>query len=325
MIDYSAGPDHYRMTLGEHLDELRKRLVFALVGFGLALAACFFFGRDVMGAFCAPLLKVLLQNDIPPQVYFTSLSDPFVVYMKICFISAASIASPWIIWQVWLFVAAGLYPKERKMITRYVPLSITLLIGGMLFVYFLVLPWTIQFFMAFNITIPLPNQFDAPTVAATTQQMAPGTLTHIEAIPGNPADLSEFRVWFDTTQRRLKMIVDGKVRVIQFGPENLTAPMITLPDYIDLVLGMLLTFGLSFQMPLVVLAVATLGLLSVPQLREFRRVIYLIMAVLAAAITPGDVITATVALMLPLIGLYELGIWLARGTEKVRYTAPGAE
>src|SRR5690606_38183875 len=103
----------------------------------------------------------------------------------------------------------------------------------------------------------------------------------------------------------------GQVKVIPFGPEKLAAPMITLPNYINLVFGMLITFGLAFQLPLVVMAIVKLGIVEVQVLRDSRKYVYFIMAILAAVITPGDVMTVTVALMGPLILLYEFGLWLA--------------
>jgi sec-independent protein translocase protein TatC len=75
---------------------------------------------------------------------------------------------------------------------------------------------------------------------------------------------------------------------------------------------MLLTFGLSFQLPLVVMALAKIGIVDVQTLKHMRRYVYFGLAILACAITPGDVITASVALVFPLILLYELGIWLAQ-------------
>ena len=80
-----------------------------------------------------------------------------------------------------------------------------------------------------------------------------------------------------------------------FGPQNLTAPIITLPDYIDLVFGMLLTFGLSFQLPLVVMALVAIGIVEHDSLKTIEALVYFCISILAAAITPGDVITATVA------------------------------
>ena len=106
------------------------------------------------------------------------------------------------------------------------------------------------------------------------------------------------------------MMVGGKPRVIPFGPEKLLAPHITLPDYIDLVVGMLITFALAFQLPLVVLALLRIGIIELETAKAARKYVYFAMVIIAAVITPGDVITATVALLVPLCLLYELGIFL---------------
>ncbi len=300
-------PNEYRMSLGDHLEELRRRLILALIGFAVAMAGCLVFGKEVLAIFCKPLLQVMQEYEVNPMLFMGNLSDGFMVYLKISMIAALVLAAPWMVWQLWLFVAAGLYPHERKTITRYVPLSLSLLIGGELFVYFLVLPWTIQFFMAFSISIPMPDL--ATTMAPTTQQSE--SYVQVPQLAGNPATAPDLAMWFDTTQQRLKMMVAGKVRVIQFGPENLVSPQILLTEYIDLVLGMLVVFGLSFQLPLVILALCTVGILEPDTLRGARKMVYFIMAIVAAVITPGDVITASVALMIPLCLLFELGVWMA--------------
>ncbi len=304
-IDDTNNPDEHRMTLGDHLEELRRRLVFALVGFGIAMGACLIFGKQVLAIFCKPLLVVMQEYEVNPMLFMGNLSDGFMVYLKISMIGALVIASPWIVWQLWLFVAAGLYPHERKTVTRYIPLSLSLLVAGEIFVYYLVLPWTIQFFMAFSISIPLPDM-GSPIV--TTTQAA--EVFQVPKIAGNPSAPPDLSLWFDTHQQRLKMMVAGKVRVIQFGPENLVSPQILLTEYIDLVLGMLVVFGLSFQLPLAILALCTIGILLPDTLRGSRKMVYFVMAIVAAVITPGDVITASVALTIPLCLLFELGIWL---------------
>jgi sec-independent protein translocase protein TatC len=301
-------PDQYRMTIGEHLEELRFRLIRALLGLVIAFIGCLVFGQTVMSAFCKPLIDVLQDYEVNPQIYFTQVSDPFMVYIKISLISAAAISAPWMVWQLWQFVAAGLYPHERRLVTRYVPLSITLLIAGMLFVYYLVLPWTLQFFLAFSIQIPLPAG-NSPTAQLATSQPS-----KIEVYEGDPATRSEGQIWINKLDGRLKLFIAGKVRVLTFGPENLTAPIITLPDYIDLVFGMLLTFALSFQLPLVVMALVASGIVEREALVGARRYVYFGMAIVAAIITPGDVITATLALMVPLCALFEMGLWLSRAS-----------
>lgn len=299
------------MSLGDHLEELRRRLILALLGFGVAMVGCLVFGKQVLAIFCKPLLEVMQEYEVNPMLFMGNLSDGFMVYLKISMIAALVIAAPWIVWQLWLFVAAGLYPHERRTVTRYVPLSLSLLVGGELFVYYLVLPWTIQFFMAFSISIPMPDL--APAAAPTTQS---AEFVQVPKLAGNPANAPDLSMWFDTTQQRLKMMVAGKVRVIQFGPENLVSPQILLTEYIDLVLGMLVVFGLSFQMPLVILALCTVGILEPDTLRNARKMVYFVMAIVAAVITPGDVITASIALMVPLCLLFELGVWMASRVPK---------
>src|SRR3954464_2099032 len=126
-------------------------------------------------------------------------------------------------------------------------------------------------------------------------------------IPGDPAKPTAGEMWYDTTQKRLKFFINGEVKIISFSAQNLIATEYNLPEYIDLVVGMLLTFGLSFQLPLVVMALARVGIVEIETLRAFRKYVYFAMAIIAAAITPGDVITATAALMVPLCLLYELG------------------
>ncbi len=308
-------PDEYRMTVGEHLEELRIRMIRGLLGFAVAAIVCLIYGKQVINLFCRPLTDALQKYNLPPQLASDQVPDVFMAYMEISLITAAAIAGPWMLYQLWQFVAAGLYPQERKYITRYIPLSIGLLIGGMGFVYFLVLPWTLEFFIAFSISVPLDAGRVAPPPAlepATTQTVtALGPRTQVQVVQGDPADLSPGRIWYDATLKRMKIYLGDEVRSIPFYSENLIATQYRLPDYIDLVLGMLLTFGLSFQLPLVVLALVRIGILEIAQLKAWRKYVYFAMVVLAAAITPGDVITATVALMIPLCLLYELGIFLA--------------
>lgn len=310
-LSYSD-PDQYRMTIGEHLEELRTRLVLALLGLVATLA--FFIipsvGTQVVRFFCAPLMEALYANHQNPQVFATEASESFMVFIKIAMISAASIASPWMLYQLWLFVAAGLYPHERKYITKYMPLSITLLITGMVFLYYVVLPLMLKFFLAFNIGIPVT--FPATAVDPASGQTAP---VKIPLVHGSPQHITPGMIWFDADESRLKVAIgtatDTDVRVIPFGSSELVSPMITLSTYIDMVVQMLLSFGLAFQTPLVVLSLVRMGIFEVYQLKAMRRYVYFAIAVIAGFIVP-DVVGGMVALMIPLMGLFELGLWLAR-------------
>ena len=300
-------PDDYRMTVGEHLEDLRRRLMLGLVGFVVAFVVCLALGKHVIWIFCRPLEMALIHHDINPQLYFTDVAGPFVVYMEISMISAAVLASPWLVYQLWQFVAAGLYARERRYITRYLPLTITLLVGGVITLYFLVLPISLDFFIEFGATLPLhlpQDKIDWVTKYPTTLPNAP-------RFHGNPPPpLHEGDYWIDQDLSRLKIYFGGKAHVINTMPTNLAAPLITLPQYVDMVINLLIAFGLSFQTPLVVMALVRVGILDLEWLRGMRRYVYFSMAVIAAFIIP-DVVTGMIALTIPLILLYELGLYLA--------------
>ena len=117
-------PEHYRMTVGEHLEELRTRLVHGLLGFVLAAAICLALFRPyIFPIFIHPLsASRSFAAGSAPSIVYTEPAQPFIVYMEVSFICGAVLASPWLLRQLWLFVAAGLYAKERKLITKYLAL-----------------------------------------------------------------------------------------------------------------------------------------------------------------------------------------------------------
>lgn len=313
MLDYERfDPDQYRMSIGEHLDELRRRVIRSLAGVFLMAGVSLFFGRTLLAILCRPLVDVLGRFGLNTQLAAFGLTDAFMTYVKVSLIAAAALAGPWVLYQVWAFVAKGLYPRERKAITRYMPLSITLLLSGMAFVYFAVLPMTLWFFVAFTAGLSVPT---FPSLTPAVPMVAPSETTtqatFVQAVDGDPPSPRNMQIWFDTREGRLKIMAGDKIRVIPFGAAGLLSTHFDLPDYLSLVFQLMLTFGLAFQMPLVVMAAARIGIVTVAQLKSWRRYMYFLMVVLAAAVSPGDVVTATIALLVPLIFLYELGIWLA--------------
>jgi sec-independent protein translocase protein TatC len=295
------------MSLGDHLEELRRRIILGLLGFALVAAVLLIFGDQVMLIFCRPLFKALQRQNLNSQIYYTQLAEGFVVWFRIALLSAAALSSPWIIYQLWQFVAAGLYPKERKYITQYAPLSVGLMIIGMGFVYFLVLPVSINFFLEFSGAVPVPQSHETSTEAHLP--------TTVPGLAGDPAHPQPYEMWFDRDVNQLKIFVNGEIRVLPVGPSRLLAPHIGLSDYISLVTTLLITFALGFQLPLVVLALNRIGILDLKTLRGLRRYVYVAMAFLAAVMTGGDVVTAQIALTIPLCLLFELGVYLSRRSD----------
>ncbi len=299
-------PESCRMTVGEHLGELRLRLILALAGFGVAAVLCLVFGEHVVAAFCRPLIQSMHAAGMNPQIYYREISDTFMVYIEISLISAAAIASPWIVYQLWQFVAAGLYPEERRTITKYVPLSLTLLVSGMLMLYFFVLPISIDFFFSFSSRLPIST----PAWPVHAQTLTTQPAVQLPVLAADPANPSPNSLWINAAEHRVKLFFDGKTLSLPFAPDNTVTPIITLPEYIDMVVRMLIMFGLAFQLPLVLLALVKIGILDLSMLRSMRKYFYFGLTVLAGFIVP-DVVTGMIALMIPLILLFELGVLLA--------------
>lgn len=304
-------PDDFRMTIGEHLEELRKRLIYGLVGLAVALIGCMAYCEKMLAILCWPLFRGLQKHDINSQLVTNGLTEGFMTYLQVSIICGLIIAGPWIVYQLWLFVAAGLYPKERKTITKYIPLSIALLLAGVLFVYFLVLPLTVDFFLTFTSGIPMPSRGEAVIVETRVPVAFP-------TLQGDPSNPPEGGMWFNALQNRLKIRIHGQTRLITFGPENLLNPQITLDEYISFVLTFMLVFAVAFQLPLVLLALVRIGIVDIDFLRKQRKIVYFVMAIVAAVIAPGDVVTSMLALLIPLLFLYEFGIWLAQWGDKQR-------
>src|SRR6476646_12225144 len=124
-------PDEFRMTIGEHLEELRKRLVYGLLGFAIVLIVFMVpaVGNRAMEILVKPLTDGLKKYHLPSQVYVNGLTEGFMTYLQICIVAGLVFAGPWLIFQMWLFISAGLYPNERKAVTRYIPLSLTLFVA----------------------------------------------------------------------------------------------------------------------------------------------------------------------------------------------------
>ncbi|KAA1036569.1 twin-arginine translocase subunit TatC [Macrococcus equipercicus] len=127
------------LTIIEHLEELRKRLMiiaYFLVG---GVMVGFFFGKRVT--------KFLTKDDLPPEItlHYFKVTDPLTIYITVIMLIAIIIISPVILYQVWAFVSPGLHPKERKVTLSYIPVSIILFLIGLTFSYLIIFPYMIHF------------------------------------------------------------------------------------------------------------------------------------------------------------------------------------
>jgi Sec-independent protein secretion pathway component TatC len=323
-------PDDTRMTIGEHLEELRRCVARSLIALIAVSLPCIWLARDLLAIIARPFVLSQRTFDQPDTFLATGPVEPFLVYFKVVLISGLVIAGPYIIYQLWTFVAAGLYPKERAWVQRLVPFSVGLFLAGILFMYTLALPLSLHFLVGFSNWLKMPDA--EPTTleqklfgmrdgdAATTQPSGLGG--PIPLLKQDPVDPPTGAMWINLDQRRLK---------IRHGHETLSLalhrdgarPMITthftIGHYLSYVLVLGIAFGVAFQMPLIVLFLARSGLAPVATLRRYRKVVILLIVIVAGIIAPPDLLSHLL-LSVPMYLLFELGMWLASRAERRKAT-----
>ena len=147
-----------------HLRELRQRLVFSLVFLSVLFVICYYFSEYIYGFLVDPYAQVVKDDGTERRLIFTALQETFLTYLKVSFFAAFFITSPFILIQIWKFIAPGLYEQEKSAIMPYLIITpILFLLGGML-VYYLVMPLAIKFFLSFEssgVSTNLPIQLEA--------------------------------------------------------------------------------------------------------------------------------------------------------------------
>lgn len=135
------------MSLGDHLEELRARLILAILGLVIGTIICLFFGKIIISIVEIPYIKAMGQE---ARMQTIAPAEGFVSYMKIVIISGLIISCPWVFYQIWMFVAAGLYEHERRYVQTAVPFSAALFVTGALFFLFIVARPILSFLVGFN-------------------------------------------------------------------------------------------------------------------------------------------------------------------------------
>ena len=147
-----------------HLTELRQRLINSLIFLAVLFIICYFFSDHIYGFLVDPYAEAVKDDGVERRLIFTALQETFLTYLKVSFFAAFFATSPFILIQIWKFIAPGLYKHEKKAIMPYLVLTpILFLLGGML-VYYLIMPLAIKFFLSFEsvgLNTNLPIQLEA--------------------------------------------------------------------------------------------------------------------------------------------------------------------
>jgi sec-independent protein translocase protein TatC len=233
-----------KMHLLQHLEELRRRLIYAILSVVACTAVAAVFAEDLVRIIGRPLQR-LVPNSSP--FVFTGLPDLFVIYLKVAFLVGILGAMPFILYQLWKFTSPGLYQPEKKLILPFVAAATLLFYLGAAFAYFFVFPMAFSFFLGLQ-----------------TDQMR---------------------------------------------------PMLSIREYLSLVVELTLAFGLIFETPVIIFLLGSLGIVTTTFLKKQRRYFIVLAFVVAAILTPPDVLSQTL-MAIPLVLLFEISIQLLAHFEK---------
>jgi sec-independent protein translocase protein TatC len=298
---------HSSMTLGEHLEELRKRLIVGLLGLIPLLILGLVFGDQILRLLLIPVETALLRAGQAPTLQALSPIETFASYIKVGFVSAFMLGVPWLVIQLWLFVRPGLYDHERRFARLLVPLSVVLTLAAAMFLYFVMLPLMLYFLISFGSSIGRHAPITAPLPEGVTLPIAP-------VLGVDPADPAAGAMWINGPLRQLRIHVGGDAGILSapLVGSGLIAQQYRLREYVDLVFTMGIAFAIAFQTPIVVMLLSWAGIVDPKVLAKYRKHIILGCVVAAAILTPtGDPVT--LALMTaPLYLLFESGLFLAK-------------
>lgn len=148
--------DEKKLPLTAHLQELRKRLILSFIAIGAAFILCYAFADSIFNILAAPLIKVMPAGG---SLIFIGLAEAFFTYMKVAFIAAVILVSPFVLYQIWAFVAPGLYQKEKRYVIPFVLGGSLFFAMGVLFAYFVAIPIGFKFLLGYatDFIKPMPS------------------------------------------------------------------------------------------------------------------------------------------------------------------------
>jgi sec-independent protein translocase protein TatC len=343
--DYEHDPDHYRaddskssmykltnditMPLGDHIEELRGRLVKMLIGVVIALIGTVIFGFQIISWLAQPLLHAQDMLGLPQGSIQTDPTAGFTsVYMPVVLIAACIVAAPWIIWQAWQFVVVGLYEHEKKAVHILAPFSTVMTALGVLFTYYILLPVSLTFFMKF-VTFYPEIQIDSEPSAVTKLAISPYAQEagynppedfefdtepmRLPVLEDRPDKPEEGMLWVNAKQQRVEMFFDGKTRVVQQRSTKLISPLPQLGEYVRFAAITMLGIVAAFQLPVVMLVLGWTKIFEPSAIASLRKYAFFGCCIAGAILTPTDIFSMIV-LALPLYLLFEFGLLLMKFT-----------
>ncbi|MBU0993704.1 MAG: twin-arginine translocase subunit TatC [Proteobacteria bacterium] len=216
-----------KLPFTSHLEELRSRLIVCIIAVGIGFIACFAFKEKLFDLLRMPMLSVLPEGE---TFIFTGVAEAFFTYLKVSFLAGLILAAPVIIFEFWMFVAPGLYPKEKHMLIPIVFLSAFFFIGGSLFGYFVVFPFGFAFFQGFaNETIRFMPSVSEYLNFASKLLLAFGVVFELPILITGLARLGIVSVDFLRKNRKYAILIFFVGAAILTPPDVVTQIMMAIP------------------------------------------------------------------------------------------------
>lgn len=317
--DQNFDPDDYRMPLGDHIEDLRKCIVRALIGTAIAVAGCFYFGFEIISWLAQPMLQVMRLRGYPEQLITTDATAGFGTYLRVSLMAALIVAAPWIIFQAWKFIATGLYSREKKIVYILAPFSTLMTFLAVIFVYYVLIPAGLWFFFGWADKYP-KVEFTSPSpflsIMADASGISNEPITDFDEMPLNlpvlretPAELIDGDTWINGRSWKLHFFVNGREYTAATAPASLLSPLPNINEYVKFASMVCLGIVIAFQTPVVMLVIGWTGTIDPKWLKKSRRYALMVCALAGAVLTPNDPITMLL-LGIPLYLLFELGLFL---------------
>jgi len=230
------------MSFLDHLEELRRRIIWSVAAVLIGFAACWYYADKIFRWMQRPIVEALSRHNLDTQLVYLNPTEPFNIYMKIGLMAGLFVASPFILYQVWAFIAPGLYRHERRYVLPFMASTVGLFVGGGYFGYRIVYPAALDFLVGYGAGL---------------------------------------------------------------------RPMITIGEYTDLFMTIILGLGIVFEMPILVFFLALMGIVSAGWMWHNLRYSVLVIFIVAAFLTPTADIMNMCIFAAPMILLYLVSIAVA--------------
>jgi sec-independent protein translocase protein TatC len=234
----------------EHLEELRRRIVYSIIAVAVGFFACWGYAEKIYEIMQRPIMVALQHNGLSEKLVYLNPTEPFNMYLKVAALAGLFVTSPFVLYQVWAFISPGLYRNEKRYVVPFMVSTVGLFIAGGYFGYKLVYPQALEFLIGYG------KQFQ---------------------------------------------------------------PMITIGEYTDLFLTIIIGMGVIFEMPILVFFLSLMGIVTAGWMWRNLRYSILVIFIIAAILTPTTDILNMCIFAAPMVALYVFSIaiaWLVHPTQR---------